>query len=148
LSDVEEPLSWQEALAEDPAYYMDTEQGKKELAEMIRKESERLLEELGRSVKRTREVIWLSRFCSSCRFHEKGERRITCHKWNVRIVKPFYGKVMWSYTPSKTNPEERVEVIRDIEWNRKWREISETVVEWAIDHVNGGLPYYCYEPPS
>ena len=63
-------------------------------------------------------------------------------------MKPFYGKVLWSYTPSKTNPDEKVEIIRDIEWNKKWREISDSIVEWAIDHVNGGMPYYCYEPAS
>jgi len=72
---VEGPLSWQEALAEDPTYYMDTEQGRKELAEMIRKESERLLEELGRAVKRTREIIWLSRFCTNCKFYARRRGR-------------------------------------------------------------------------
>ena len=148
MSDAEEPLSWQEALAEDPAYYMDTEEGRKELAEMIRGESERLLEELGRSVKRTREIIWLSRFCTDCKFYANEGRKSMCLKWNVRIVKPFYGRVLWSYATSKMKPEEKVEVIRDIKWDRKWREISDSVVEWAVDHVNGGLPYYCYEPKS
>ncbi len=47
----EQPLSWQQALANDPEYYMNTKKGQEELAQMIRKESERLLEEIGKSVK-------------------------------------------------------------------------------------------------
>ena len=70
----EEPVGWQQALAENPSYYMDTKQGQKELAEMIRKESERLIEELSKSVKRTREVIWLSRYCHGCRFYQERGR--------------------------------------------------------------------------
>jgi len=80
--------SWYQALAEDPQYYTETEEGQKELAEMIRKESERLLEQIGKTVKRTKEIIWLSRFCSSCE-HFRGGARMRCERWDVRIVKPF-----------------------------------------------------------
>ena len=145
MSDTEEPLSWQEALAENSEYYTETAQGQKELAQMIRRESERLLAELGRSVKRTREIIWLSRFCTSCKFFDQHERRITCRRWDVRIVKPFYGRPIWSSIQSKKSPEEKEEVIHDIDWTKKWKEISEKIVDWAIDHVNGGLPYFCHK---
>jgi hypothetical protein len=60
------PISWQQALANDPEYYMNTKQGQEELAQMIRKESERLLEEIGKSVKQTKDIIWLSKWCLSC----------------------------------------------------------------------------------
>ncbi len=145
MSEAEEPLRWQEALAEDPAYYMDTKQGQKELAEMIRSESERLIEELGRSPKRTREIIWLSRFCMSCKFYEQNDRKSTCRRWNVRIVRPFYGKPIWTLIKSGTSPDGKEEVIHDIDWNKKWKNISEKIVEWAVDKVNGGFPYFCYE---
>ena len=137
-------LSWQEALAEDPDYYLNTEAGQRELAQMIREESERLLEELGRSVKMTREVIWLSRHCADCRFFERVERRMTCRRWGVRIVKPFYGRTIWKGVQSKLEREEKEFVIEDIDWNTKWKEISDIVIERAIDLVNGGYPYFCF----
>ena len=46
--------------------------------------------------------------------------------------------------PSKTDAEEKENAVSDIDWNRKWKEISDKVVEWAIDKVNGGMPYFCY----
>jgi hypothetical protein len=146
LSDAEEvPPSWQAALAEDPAYYMDTEQGQRELAEMIRNESQRLLEELGRTPKRTREIIWLSRFCRSCKFYEQTDRRTTCRRWNVRIVKPFYGRPIWTLIKSSMAPNGKEEVIHDIDWDKKWKNISDRIVEWTVAHVNDGAPYFCYD---
>jgi len=35
--------------------------------------------------------------------------------------------------------------VEGIDWDLKWREISDKVVEQAINHVNGGFPYYCYK---
>ena len=140
----DELLSWYEALAENPDYFTNTEAGQKELAEMIRRESERLLAELGKRVRRTREVIWLSRHCSNCKFFQKNNGRIDCGKWDVRIVKPFYGRPVWSKVPSKTNKGEKEMVINDIDWNLKWREISDAIVERAVDMVNGGRPYFCF----
>ena len=90
-----EMLGWQEALAEDPEYFMNTKEGQEELAQMIRRESERLLEEIGKSVKRTKEIIWLSRYCTTCKFFSKQGSRTNCNRWNVRIVKPFYGRPIW-----------------------------------------------------
>jgi len=144
LSEDEEFLSWYEALAENPDYYTNTEAGQKELADMIRRESERLLAELGKTVRRTREVIWLSRHCYDCKYFEKNNGRTGCGKWDVRIVKPFYGRPIWSSIPSKTNKGEKEMIVGDIDWNSKWKEISDTIVERAIDMVNGGYPYFCF----
>jgi hypothetical protein len=146
LSGEEKPLAWEEALSKDPEYYMETEKGQKELAEMIRMESERLLEELGRSVKRTRDIIWLSRYCEKCKFFQDRGRKTRCSKWDVRIVKPFYGRPIWTKVASRLDPAEKERVVQDIDWSSKWREISDSIVEWAVDHVNGGLPYFCYSP--
>jgi hypothetical protein len=140
----EASLSWQEALAEDPDYYMNTKQGQEELAQMIRQESERLLEDLGRSVKRTKEIIWLSRYCMSCKFFSTEGQKTPCRRWNVRIVQPFYGRPIWDSIPIKGSERQKERVVADIDWNKKWKEISNKIVEWAIDKVNGGFPYFCY----
>jgi hypothetical protein len=84
----EEYASWWQALAQDPDYYTNTEQGQKELADMIRKESERLLEEIGKSVKRTKEIIWLSNFCTSCHHFRQEGRKTTCNSEG----NPFKGR--------------------------------------------------------
>ena len=141
----EEFVSWYRALQEDPDYYTNTEQGQKELAEMIRKESERLIEELGKSVKRTKEIIWLSRFCSKCQHFSKESSRMRCNKWAVRIVKPFHGRPIWAKVPSRTNIGEKELVVEGIDWDLKWREISDKIIERSIDLVNGGYPYFCYK---
>jgi hypothetical protein len=138
-------VSWWKALAEDPDYYTNTEEGQKKLAEMIRKESERLLEEIGRNVKRTKEVIWLSRFCSSCHYFREQGRRMECDKWKVRIVKPFHGRAIWNELPSRAAIEEKELVVEGIDWDSKWKEVSDRIVEMAIEMVNGGFPYYCYK---
>jgi hypothetical protein len=144
LLEDEEPHSWQEALARDPEYYMNTKQGQEELSQMIRKESERLLEEIGRSVKPSKEIVWLSRHCVSCKFYLKKGTRAACERWNVRLVKPFYGKPIWEQVRPKTPDREKEMVVAGIDWDRKWKEISEKVVEWAVDQVNGGFPYFCF----
>lgn len=137
-------LNWYAALAEDPDYYTNTEQGQKELADMIRKESERLIEELGKSVKRTREIIWLSHYCKDCRHFQQGGSRMQCNRWAVRIVKPFHGRAIWGKVPSKLIRGESESVVEGIDWDQKWREISDKIVERAVDLVNGGYPYHCF----
>jgi hypothetical protein len=143
LSEDTELTSWYEALAENPSYYMDTKEGQQVLADMIRKESERLIEELGKSVKRTKEIIWLSRFCSSCRYFRRDERKMQCGRWSVRIVKPFYGRPVWR-AEQKADRDEKEMVLHGIDWNSKWREISDQIVERAVELVNGGYPYFCF----
>ena len=143
----EEPefVSWWQALAEDPDYYTNTEQGQKELADMIRKESERLIEEIGKSVKRTKEIIWLSNFCTSCHYFKAEGRRTTCKKWQVRIVKPFYGRAILKEVPSRVGNGEKEFVVEGIDWDSRWKEVSERIVDMAVGMVNGGYPYFCYK---
>ena len=144
MAEENEFANWYQAIAEDPEYYTNTEEGQKKLAEMIRKESERLLEQIGKTVKRTKQIIWLSRFCSACEFYREGSRT-RCERWDVRIVKPFYGRPVWTKVQSKTNRDEKELAVEGINWDLKWREISDKIVEKAIDHVNGGFPYYCFK---
>ena len=35
-------------------------------------------------------------------------------------------------------------VVDDIDWSSKWKEISDTIVERAVEMVNGGYPYFCF----
>ena len=142
--EVEEYASWWLALARDPDYYTNTEQGQRELADMIRKESERLLEEIGKSVKRTKEIIWLSNFCKECHYFASEGRKTKCNKWQVRIVKPFYGRAIWKQVPSRAADGEKEFVVDGIDWDSRWREVTERVVDMAIGMVNGGYPYFCY----
>jgi len=142
--EVEEYASWWQALARDPDYYTNTEQGQKELADMIRKESERLLEEIGKSVKRTKEIIWLSRFCTSCNYYRQEGRKMTCKKWQVHIVKPFYGRAILKEVPRSGSDEKEV-VVEGIDWDARWKEVSERIVDMAVGMVNGGYPYFCYQ---
>jgi hypothetical protein len=144
LQEDEERLGWQEELARDPEYYMNTKEGQEKLAQMIRHESERLLEEIGKSVKRTKEIIWLSRYCTTCKSFAQQGSRTTCKRWNVKIVKPFYGRPVWESVPKKGNEMEKERVVSDIDWTKKWKEISDQIVEWAVEKVNGGYPYFCY----
>ena len=144
LSEDSEFLSWYQALAEDPEYYTNTEQGQKELAEMIRRESERLIEELGKSPKRTREIVWLSRHCPNCKFFQTDGGRMKCNRWSVRIVKPFYGRPIWTKVRSKRDPEQKELIVEGVDWDAKWKEISDKVVEMAVGLVNGGYPYFCF----
>jgi len=143
--EVEEYASWWQALARDPDYYTNTEQGQKELADMIRKESERLLEEIGKSVKRTKEIIWLSGFCTSCHYFKQEGRKMTCKKWQVRIVKPFYGRAILKEVPSRAGSDEKEVVVEGIDWDARWKEVSERIVDMAVGMVNGGYPYFCFK---
>ncbi len=142
--EAEEFASWWLALARDPDYYTNTEQGQKELADMIRKESERLLEEIGRSVKRTKEIIWLSNYCRSCHYFKEEGRKMKCDKWQVRIVKPFHGRAVWKQMPSRMRDDEKEYILEGIDWDSRWKEVSERIVDMAVGMVNGGYPYFCY----
>jgi hypothetical protein len=141
----EEYASWWLALARDPDYYTNTEQGQKELADMIRKESERLLEEIGRSVKRTKEIIWLSNFCKECRYFKADGKKTTCDRWHVRLVKPFHGRAIWRQVPSKMGSDEKEFVVEGIDWDARWKEVSEKIIDMAVGMVNGGYPYFCFK---
>jgi len=143
--ETEEYASWWKALARDPDYYTNTEQGQKELADMIRKESERLLEEIGKSVKRTKEIIWLSNYCTACRYYKSEGRKMSCNKWQVRIVKPFYGKAILKQVASRAGSDEKEFVVEGIDWDSRWKEVSERIVDMAVSMVNGGYPYFCYK---
>ena len=69
---------------------------------------------------------------------------MTCKKWQVRIVKPFHGRALWKQIPSRTGSDEKELVIDGIDWDARWKEVSEKIVDMAVGMVNGGYPYFCY----
>lgn len=125
-------------------YYLDTEEGKKKLLEEAKRQAEQALEEVARLHKPQRNIIWLSRFCTTCRFYSSSRGgRMSCERWGARIVKPFYGKPLWFI--SRDEEGNQTFNVSDIDWERKWLQVSEKIVEEAIDGINNGEPYDCFE---
>jgi hypothetical protein len=68
-----------------------------------------------------------------------------CDRWKVRVVKPFHGRPIWASVSSRNGDGEKELVVENIDWDAKWKEISERIVEMSVDMVNGGFPYFCYK---
>ncbi len=137
-----ENRDWREEVSKDPDYYLDTEEGRNELVEMIKAETMRLLQQM-KGRQRVKEFIWLSRFCLNCSYFVKGKRSfMRCMKMDARIVKPFYGKPLWASVMTAYGEESS---IVDIDWYSKSFEVSEILVEETIKGINKGYPYPCFE---
>ncbi|MEM0286815.1 MAG: hypothetical protein QXG05_01420 [Nitrososphaerota archaeon] len=135
---------WFEEVTENLDYYLNTEEGKKKLMEEAKKMAEQALEEVAKLHKPQREIIWLSKYCSKCIYFRQQASRMRCERWNARIVKPFYGKPLWFI--SRDEEGNRTIDVTDVDWDKKWIAVSEIIVEQAIEHINDGNPYDCYEP--
>jgi hypothetical protein len=140
---VEKP-EWVEEVTKNLDYYLKTEEGKQRLLELAKKENERVLEEVARIHRPQRDIIWLSKYCRSCRYFSSGKSRLKCQKWEVRIVRPFFGRPLWFIALNEMGRP--VMSVSELDWNHKWIEVSDAIVERAVDHINGGKPYECYDP--
>ncbi len=69
----------------------------------------------------------------------------SCDRWHVRIVKPFHGRPTWTKVPSRSGNGEKELVVDGIDWDARWKEISDRIIEMSVDLVNGGYPYFCYK---
>jgi len=132
--------NWREEVTENLEYYLDTEEGRKEL-ERLMKEEARVI--LGR-FRRIKEIIWLGKYCRSCKYFSERNGVMRCERFDCRLVKPFYGRPIWLIAVDENGRAELY--VGDVDWNRKAIDVSDLVVEKAIEHVNGGLPYPCYAP--
>ncbi|MEM3382899.1 MAG: hypothetical protein QXL52_00455 [Nitrososphaerales archaeon] len=133
---------WREEVSKNLDYYLDTNEGRNELMEMVKAETTRLLQQI-KSRQRVKEYIWLSKFCSSCLYFVKSKAGIMkCTKLNAKIVKPFHGKPIWAVIVT-TNGEESL--IVDINWCSKAIDVTDILVEEAIKRINNGYPYPCFE---
>jgi len=134
-------IDWREEASNNLEYYIDTEEGRNKLVEMIRAEAVRLLQQM-KGRERVRDAIWLSKFCFHCSHLVKGKRgSMRCMRWDSRIVKPFYGKPLWTVT--LTSGGEELKIV-DLDWDSKSFSVSNILVEEAIKRVNNGYPYSCF----
>lgn len=135
---------WVEEVYDNLDYYLETEEGRKKLEEIAKSEAERLITEISRVYKPQRDIIWLSRWCTRCEYFTLNKKKHWCAKHNARLVKPFFGKPIWSIKPEEDDYSKAV--ILDIDWSKMSRVVKDYIVEAAIDMINAGRPYYCYEP--
>jgi len=144
----EEPaeLSWEEELTQNLDYYLDTPEGREELARRAAERARKMLEAVMRSSRGRREVIWLSPHCFSCRrFTRPTSITMRCEKYGVRLVKPFYGVPIWTIRLGPTGMAESE--VADIDWQAKRIAVPDYLVERAMRLINHGRPYPCYEGP-
>ncbi len=133
---------WREEVSKNLEYYLDTEEGRGKLVNMIRAEAARLLQQM-KGRQRTREIIWLSKFCLNCsNFMESYRGSMKCTKWSMKIIKPFYGKPIWSVILNLHGEKLK---ITDFDWRYKSLNVSDILVEEAIKRINKGYPYPCFE---
>jgi hypothetical protein len=137
-------ITWQEEASRNPDYYLDTDKGRKELSEMIKKETESLLKELKKNRQRIKEIIWFSNYCPQCSNYIEKRKLMKCEKFNVKIIKPFFGKPIWSISLNSKGEEESR--ITGIDWNSKAFPVSDSIIEEASLRINKGLPYSCFHP--
>ena len=146
IEDSAEHADWREKASKSPDYYLDTEVGRQELMAMIRAEADRLLLELRAKGKPSREIIWFSSHCRNCRFCETAKRgdNARCMKWKCRLVRPFYGRPVWVEVAGQTGDSKLA--VRDIIWGERAADVTDLVVEAAMEGINSGFPYPCFEP--
>jgi len=137
--------SWFKELSEKLEYFLDTEEGRRELlarAEARAKSYALLAEEEERRGNK-REIIWLSYYCLHCKnFTRLSSQRMRCEKFQVRLVKPFYGKAIWSVVAAEGGGYESV--VSEIDWDKKVDGANELMANQAMRLINNGLPYPCY----
>lgn len=98
--------------------------------------------ELFKNYRTSREIIWLSSFCSSCKYFQVYGKRLRCEFNDARLVKPFFGKVLWNVLMKEDGTEEYVPM--DIDWDRKRVDLDDRLVERSMDNINFGRPYPCF----
>lgn len=126
----------------DSKDYLGTLEGSKTRAEIF--QSEDLLEILGYKKRTTREIIYASIHCLNCNHFERYHGSyMRCLKNKMRLVRPFYGRAIWTEVKKENGEKERI--VADIDWDTKWLEVEEDRVLLAMKRANNGLPYECYE---
>jgi hypothetical protein len=41
--------------------------------------------------------------------------------------------------------DEKEFIVEGIDWDARWKEVSDKIVDMAVGMVNGGYPYFCYK---
>ena len=134
---------WREKVDGRLDYYLDSEEGRQELSKMLRKENEAIRKFVAKHRQNIRDIIWLSRYCGLCLNHIERKNRVQCVKLDARIVKPFYGKPSWKTTRHVNGLNEQI--VSGIDWDSKKSDVPDELVDKAIERINNGLPYSCFE---
>ena len=133
-------------LTENLDYYTRTEIGKQQLLEEHKKREKRFNEELLKYYKPQRDVVWMSSYCKNCiYFVEKGSAVAKCEYNDSKLVKPFYGTVVWKIVKDLVSGKSFFEV-EEIKWDQKWIDVANEEIENAMLKINKGRPYSCYIP--
>jgi len=137
-------FSWVKDVYENLDYYLGTEEGRRKLEEIARSESQRLEDEIARVHRPQREIIWMSKWCLRCSHVREHRGRYYCEFHNTRLVKPFHGRPLWAVVADQEGDAHYV--LLGIDWDKRWEEVEDYIVSAAMDAINGGRPYFCYEP--
>ena len=135
--------AWVEEITANLDYYLNTPEGRMKLLELAKKESKKREEAALKQYRPRRNVIWLSRYCYKCKYFSQHGSRMRCTFWDAKIVKPFYGKPLWFISFNELGKP--IVGVSDVEWEDKWLNVEEEIVEMAIDRINNGRPYSCYK---
>jgi hypothetical protein len=144
LSEEKEKKDWVEELTRNLDFYLNTAEGRARLLEIAKKEGEKIKSEALKQYRPRRNIIWLSRYCYKCKHFQRHGSRLRCEFWDAKIVKPFYGRPLWFLSFDELGKP--IIGVSDLEWDEKWMDVEEKVVEMAIDRINNGKPYKCYVP--
>ena len=137
---------WREVINGKLEYYLDSEEGRSKLSKMLRLEDERIRDFIGQNRQNIRDIVWFSKHCERCSWFVQKNRRMKCVKMKARIIKPFYGRLEWeTVTLPNGIKEQRVS---KIDWNSKKADFSDEFIERAIEKINHGMPYECYQSKS
>ncbi|MFP3229536.1 MAG: hypothetical protein RXP77_01075 [Nitrososphaeria archaeon] len=136
-------FSWIRDVYENLDYYLGTEEGRRKLEDIARSEAQRLEDEIARVHRPQRNIIWMSKWCLTCSYIRENRGRYYCSLHGARLVKPFHGRPLWAIVTEPSG--EAHYVLLGLDWDGRWREVEEYIVNAAMEAINGGRPYYCYE---
>jgi len=121
-------------------FYTATDEGKAQLIEITKKREKKFIEELMKFYKPQRDVIWMSKYCEQCVYYiEKNGAR--CELNNAKLVKPFYGRIIWEAI--KEGEDFDIEV-KEIDWEELRVQVEQELINEAMNRINDGRPYSCF----
>lgn len=143
-----ESQDWRNKVDGKLDYYLDSTEGRKKLSTMLQTENEAIRKYVTKHRENVRDIIWLSRYCLLCsKYVENNGKtkygKTKCGKFNARLIKPFYGRPHWETVTTVRGTDEQV--IAGIDWDSKRPDVPDESVERAVDKINRGLPYSCYD---
>ncbi len=121
-------------------FYAATDEGRAQLIEITKKREKKFIEELMKFYKPQRDVIWMSPHCKRCIYYiERNGAR--CELNNAKLVKPFYGRIVWEAI--RESEDFDIEV-KEIDWEELRVQVEQELINEAMNKINGGRPYSCF----